>query len=125
MKKEVVAIIIISLLLIGSVVYLFMLYNKNKELELNNSQLNTDKNKAVSDMEQCRVDLEEKKSELTMLNQDVSNIYKGCITDNVCKGHFPNIRWYCNNVGDETKENPSHICVCDSSCSLNITEIKQ
>jgi len=57
-----------------------------------------------------------------LLYQDVQKIYRGCIAENACKGRFPGVSWYCNNVGDETS-NPSHICVCNSSCQLNATEI--
>ncbi len=58
-----------------------------------------------------------------LLKDDVAKIYKTCITQNICKGHYPGVSWYCNNVGDEAVSNPSHICVCDSSCNLNATQI--
>jgi outer membrane murein-binding lipoprotein Lpp len=58
-----------------------------------------------------------------LLKDDVAGIYKTCMTENACKGRYPNVRWYCNNVGDEVSD-PSHICVCDSSCNLNATEIQ-
>ena len=57
-----------------------------------------------------------------LLVDDVAEIYKTCIKQNVCKGRYPKVRWYCNDVGDEVS-NPSHICFCDSSCELNATEI--
>lgn len=122
MKKEGVIIIILILAVIGISIFAYITYTKNNELNLKYSQLSTDKNKAVSDMEQCRNELQKKNSEYSMLQEDVSKIYKSCITDNACKGHFPNIRWNCNNVGDETNENPSHVCFCDSSCKLIINE---
>ena len=53
---------------------------------------------------------------------DVAEIYKTCMKENVCKGRYPNVSWYCNNVGDETG-NPSHTCICDSSCNLVINQI--
>ncbi len=67
--------------------------------------------------------LNELQGKYGLLVDDVAKIYKTCINENVCKGHYPNVSWYCNNVGDEAITNPSHICVCDSSCQLNATEI--
>ncbi len=59
-----------------------------------------------------------------LLEQDVAKIYKTCIKDNICKGHFPSVSWYCNNVGDEAEYSiASHICFCDDKCDLNITAI--
>ncbi len=57
-----------------------------------------------------------------MLQDDVFQLKKSCITQNVCWGHFPGVRWNCNNVGDEVND-PSHICVCDDDCNLNATAI--
>jgi predicted nuclease with TOPRIM domain len=58
-----------------------------------------------------------------MLKDDVFELEKSCITENACKGHFPGIRWNCNNVGDEVN-NYSHVCVCDNNCVLVITPIQ-
>lgn len=81
------------------------------------SQLNIDKNNLVSEKNA----LQEKND---LLIQDVAKIYKTCLRENACKGHYPGVSWYCNNVGDESLDNPSHICICDTRCDLNATEIK-
>jgi len=121
-----IAIIVIVCILTG------VLYNKNvnltsqnNQLEADRAQLSSDKEQILNEKEQCRTDVQNLNSKLSMLQEDVSKIYKGCITQNICKGHYPGVRWNCNNVGDETNVNPSHICVCDSSCNLNATEIKK
>jgi len=80
-------------------------------------QLTNDKN----NLQQEKDNLQAK---YNLLEQDVTKIYKGCIKENACKGHYPGVSWYCNNVGDEVSDY-SHTCVCDSSCNLNATEIKK
>jgi hypothetical protein len=125
MKKETISIIIISILLIASVSYLFVLYNKNTKLNQEYNLLNEEKNKAVNDMEQCKSDLDKKNSEYDLLLEDAKTSEKTCMTDNACKGRFSGISWKCNNVGDLADENSaSHICICSADCVLSATEIK-
>lgn len=122
---------ILFILLVITAVYAFILYNdnnqlksRNNQLEADRAQLNTDKENIIIEREQCRNDSQNLQSQLKMLQEDVNKIYKGCIADNICKGHYPGIRWTCNNVGDQaTDATASHICVCDSTCQLNATAI--
>ena len=65
-------------------------------------------------------------SKYNLLEQDVAKIYRTCMNENACKGRFPNVSWYCNNVGDESGyAMASHTCICDSSCNLNLTQISK
>jgi outer membrane murein-binding lipoprotein Lpp len=132
MEKKSVIIGILILAVVALVIFVAIGYNKNvnltsrnNQLEADRAQLSSDKEKVINEREQCQTEVQNLNSKLSMLQEDVSKIYKTCITQNVCKGHYPGVRWNCNNVGDETNVNPSHICVCDSSCSLNATEIKK
>lgn len=124
MKKESLIIGVLVIVLIGLGILAFVFYNKNIHLGDEKNLLSSEKEQAISEREQCLADKKIALDELQMMQEDVAKIYKGCITDNACKGHYPGVRWNCNNVGDETNVNPSHICVCDSSCSLNATAIK-
>lgn len=99
------------------------LTSRNNQLETDRAQLSSEKEQILGEKEQCRTEVQNLNSRLSMLQEDVSKIYKTCINDGVCKGHYPGVRWNCNNVGDETDFNPSHTCICDSSCNLNATEI--
>jgi len=123
MKKESVIIGVLVILLIILAVIIFIFYNKNVELGRDNQDLINTNSNLLQEKDNLNNKIAEKDSELSMLQQDVEKIYKSCIAQNACKGHFPGIRWNCNNVGDETNINPSHVCVCDSSCNLNATEI--
>jgi len=100
------------------------LLSKNNQLEADKAQLNSEKLQVIDEREQCRTEMQSLNSQLTMLQEDVSKIYRGCI-QGACKGHYPGVRWNCNNVGDETNVNPSHVCICDSGCNLNATEISK
>ena len=57
-----------------------------------------------------------------MLKDDVFQLKKSCISDNICKGHFPGVRWNCNFQGDAV-DNPSHTCVCNDNCEMSSTKI--
>jgi len=94
-----------------------ILYNKNV-------QLNSEINKLNNEKENLNIKINDLQLKYDILKEDVAKIYKTCITNNACRGHYPGVRWDCNNVGDEV-DNPSHICQCDSSCNLNATEIKK
>lgn len=132
MEKKSIVIIILSVLLITATAILIFGYFKGKELvniinqlEQDRAKISKEKEDVISQFEQCRTNTQELNSKLSMLQEDVAKIYKTCFTQNACKGRFPNIRWNCNNVGDEANINPSHICYCDSFCNLIITEIKK
>jgi len=102
------------------------LYNKNLSLESDRAQLSSEKDSVITERERCLSDLNETKSKMQMLEEDVAEIYKGCIINNACKGHYPGVRWLCNNVGDlADSSTASHICECDASCNLNATEISK
>jgi hypothetical protein len=125
-KKEIliwtlIAITIFICVIAGTV------YSKNIQLKKQNYALETIlddvrelKNQAVDDMEQCQTDKEILLTELIMLNEDISKIKKGCVEDNACKGHFPDVRWICNVNGDAVN-NGDKICVCDANCNLHIS----
>ena len=126
MKKEgskltivLVSIIILLLLILGYGLYSG--FRVKAELQNLNSQINT----LVSEKNVITSQFDNLKKDYDLLQQDIARIYKTCITENVCKGRFPNVSWNCNNVGDETNTNPSHICFCTSSCQLNATEMKK
>lgn len=127
MKKENVIISILVILLISVSVFSFLTYNKtvmlNSEIETLNTdiiQLNNDKEQLIADKDSLVLENGDLKDKLQRIQADVSTIYKTCMKDNACKGRFPGISWECNNVGDEVSD-PSHNCVCDSSCNLNAT----
>jgi cell division protein FtsB len=120
-KGNKTAIILISIIILLGIVLIYGAYTGFKvKAEINNlnfqiSQLVSEKNSLTSDL-----DALQKKYDL--LKDDVFQLKKSCLTENACKGHFPGVRWYCNNIGDEVN-NPSHTCVCDNSCNLNATSI--
>ncbi|VVB83848.1 Uncharacterised protein [uncultured archaeon] len=101
-------VIILVLILIYGVYTGFKVKAEIKRLNSQIAQLSEDKNNLQKNYD--------------LLIQDVAQIYKTCIKENACKGHYPGVSWYCNNVGNEV-DNPSHTCVCDSSCNLNATQI--
>jgi hypothetical protein len=120
MKKgvSILTIILISIIVILLAILAYGLYTGFRVKAMINS-LTLEKNNLTNQLSA----LQEK---YNLLQQDVANIYKTCLRDNACKGRFPNVSWYCNNVGDEADlSNASHICVCDSKCDLNLTAINQ
>jgi len=132
MKKESVITGALILGIIVIAIFAAVEYSKNVKLNIRNNQLeqdrtqiSKDKEDVMAQFEQCRANTQSLNSKLSLLQEDVAKIYKTCMTQNACRGRYSNVRWNCNNVGDETNTNPSHICVCDSSCNLNITEIKR
>lgn len=122
MKKNVIVIVLISIIIVLSAILVYGLYTGFRvkaminSLQSNINGLNADKNDLTNKLDTLQ-------GKYDLLEQDVAKIYKTCMKENVCKGRFPNISWSCNNVGDETNTNPSHICFCDSSCNLNATPI--
>jgi len=125
--------LVLTVLLIGVIIFAGMMYNKttllNSEIDKLNSQiseLNEEKTKLIEEKDSLKSNLTALQSKIKMLEEDVAEIYKSCHLDNACKGHYPGIRWFCNNVGDLADENTaSHICVCDLTCQLNTTEIQR
>lgn len=93
-----------------------MLSQENQNLIEKNDRLDTDILNLASQRDALQKNYD-------LLYQDVQKIYKSCPTENACKGRFPGVSWSCNNVGDDTID-PSHICICDSSCNLKATPIK-
>jgi len=128
-KKSVIIVVLLVILIVAAVVFILgyfkgqQLVGRINQLEQDRSQMSKDKEDVMAQLEQCRSMSQIDHSKLNMLMEDIAYVYKTCITQNVCKGHYPNVRWNCNSVGDEINVNPTHICVCDSSCNLNATEI--
>ncbi len=124
MKKEwwVVIALVIVVIVLG-----ILLYNGSME----NKSLNSEIEKVVADSEQLLKEkndllLENKavKDELDLIQKDVAKIYKTCMNENACKGRYPGISWYCNNVGDPAEISmASHLCQCTTDCQLNATQI--
>ena len=131
MKSNNILLAVLIVVLIGAVAFAAMMYNKshflNSEIDRLNSlvsSLNESKSQLIQERDLLKSNLTDIRSEMQMLQEDVSAIYKGCYHDNACKGHYPGVRWLCNNVGDQADNaTASHICVCDSSCQLNATAI--
>ena len=123
MKKNVMTIVLVSIIVILSLILIYGVYTGFK-VKAAIRTLESDKSQLIYERDQCKTEVQSLNSELSLLQEDVVKIYKGCILENACKGRYPGVRWYCNNVGDEVS-NPSHICVCDSSCNLNATQITQ
>ena len=119
LEKGKIIVIGLVLLLILVACYEFYVINvlKNEVNDLNNNLFSTQ-----NQLNQISKDKEDLNVKYGLLTQDVAEIYKGCIKDNACKGRYPNVSWYCNNVGDEVSD-PSHICKCDSSCNLVAKQI--
>lgn len=126
MKKGVskLAIILISVIVILLGILAYGVYTGVRvKAEINSLQ--SEKNQLVLEREDLRIELDSLRGEYNLLKDDVAKIYKTCIRENVCKGHFPLVSWYCNNAGDEADYSiASHICFCDNRCDLNATEIK-
>jgi outer membrane murein-binding lipoprotein Lpp len=134
MKNLTIVLAVLIILLTGVVIFAGIMYNKttllNSEIDKLNSQvsgLNDDKSRLVEERDSLRSNLTALQSKTQMLEEDVTALYsKTCHLDNACKGHYPGIRWLCNNVGDLADNNTaSHTCMCDVSCQLNATEIKK
>jgi hypothetical protein len=72
-----------------------------------------------SQVQQLTKERDELQRKYGLLQDDVFDMKKSCLKQNACLNHFPGVRWYCNNVGDEV-DNPSNICVCDENCNLSV-----
>ncbi len=120
---KIVLFVIIGILLIVSVYEFYTITSLKKEVGVLNEDLGNTKNQLLQsqkDLAQVSQDKQNLDEKYSLLIDDVAEIYKGCIKDNACKGRYPSVSWYCNNVGDEVPD-PSHICKCNSSCDL-VTE---
>ena len=124
MKKNVVVIVLVSVIIILLIILGYGVYTGVKVKAMINS-LNSEIGQLTTEKESLNSQLNSLQKNYDLLKDDVVKIYKTCIVENICKGHYPGVSWYCNNVGDEASNNPSHICACDSKCNLNATEIKK
>lgn len=120
MKKEASKLIIIlfSVIIVLSGILAYGFYTGIKvQEEIGN--LNSQISNLVSEKNNLTSQLDDLQSKYNLLKDDVFNLEKSCLTENACKGRFPNVRWYCNNVGDEVSD-PSHVCICDNACTLSV-----
>jgi len=129
MQKKSLSFWILIVLLIIALAFVGYLYSENANLQsekgklIQDNELLTSENAILTtDKENLLDKVASKDSQLSMLQSDVESIYKSCVTQNACRGRYPNVSWLCNNVGDEAS-NPSHTCVCDSSCNLKTTQL--
>ncbi len=118
--NKIIFIAVIGILLCGVFYLIFNTISLGKNIE----NLKSEKDILVNEKESIQTDLSELQLKYDLLEEDVAKIYKTCIVENACKGHYPGVSWYCNNVGDEVITNYSHTCVCNSACILTATEIK-
>lgn len=113
MKRGQILTTILIVLIILVSIFAIIVYNKNNSLSLENNQL-------ISEREQLRNERQDLNSKLSMLQDDVFNLKKSCISDNICKGHFPSIRWKCNINGDAVDDG-DRTCFCDDNCNLKFS----
>jgi len=111
-----VSIIIFLLIILGYGVY------AGFQVRAQVANLNNEIVKLTIEKENLNSDLKSLQQDYNLLYEDIQKIYKSCLNEGPCKGHFPGMSWYCNVYGDEVND-PSHICVCDSSCKMNATEL--
>ena len=123
MKKKVnlFVIILISVIIILSLILSYGVYTGIKVKAVIIS-LNSDITRLTQEKTELNSQIDSLQKKYDLLTQDVAKIYKTCMVENACKGRYPGVSWYCNNVGDEVADS-SHICVCNSSCNLNATQI--
>jgi len=129
MKKRDIILLILVLGVITLSIFIAIFYFENNKLKVENARLewekaeiSREKEVVINEKEICREEVVSLKADLDLLEEDVSKIYMGCISNNKCNGHYPGIRWYCNIDGDAVS-NASNICSCDESCKLVITSI--
>lgn len=129
MKKRDIIFLVLFLGVITLSIFIAIFYFENNNLKTQNARLeweraeiSREKEVVINDREICKEEVVSLKADLDLLEEDVSKIYMGCISDNKCKGHYPGIRWYCNVEGDAVSD-ASHICSCDENCKLITTLI--
>lgn len=125
-KKSIALIILIILLLVAIAILIFgyfqgtALMSRINQLERDRVQISNDKENVMAQLEQCRNQSQTDHEKLNMIMQDWSNIQKSCITDNVCRGKFPFMRYKCNAQGDAV-DNGDKTCECDTNCNLKVS----
>lgn len=127
MRKGVgkITIVLVSVIIILLAVLGYGLYTGMKVKGIINS-FQIQVQQLTAERDSLRADISSLQNKYNLLEQDVAKIYKTCIKENACKGHFPSVSWYCNNVGDEADYSiASHVCICDSKCDLNATQISR
>jgi len=122
MKKENIVIGISVLFILILCILSIVLYRNNIALGIERDNFLQEKEELLDEREGLRSEIDSLNSELDLLKDDLLRMSKSCISEGICRGRFPNVSWYCNVVGDEVSD-PSHICYCDSSCNIKITEI--
>ena len=127
MEKKSIIIGILTVLLLAAIIILIYGYFKGTELasrinqlEQDRTQISNDKEQVITQLDACRIQSQTDHEKLNMIMQDWSNIQKSCITENVCKGKFPFMRYKCNAQGDAV-DNGDKICECDSNCNLKVS----
>jgi len=122
MRRIEVLSFILAFLFLVNLIFSYVCYKRSTKIQDNLELLIVERDNLLLERNLLKSDLNYSNSQLELLTEDVKEIYKSCIGDNACKGHYPGVRWYCNNVGDSVSD-PSHVCVCDASCNLNATLI--
>lgn len=122
-SKLTIVLISVIIILVGVLIYGvysgFRVKTMIASMQTQISQLVGEKNNITSQLDILQ-------NKYNLLQQDVAKIYKTCLRDNACKGRFPNVSWYCNNVGDDADYSiASHICICDVRCDLIATPLVQ
>lgn len=112
-------IVLISVIVVLTAILIYGIYTGFK-VKAEIANLNSQINNLVNEKNNLTSQLDDLLVKYDLLKDDVFNLERSCISENVCRGHFPFIRWNCNNVGDEVPDY-SHVCVCDNSCNLSIT----
>jgi len=120
-KKSILVTILIAVIIVLVIIFGYGVY-AGYRLKAEISSLNNQIGQLDTDKADLNLKLDTLQKKYDLLYQDVQNIYKSCMLENACKGRFPRVSWYCNNAGDEVSD-PSHICICDSSCNLKATQI--
>ena len=118
-RGQILTTILIILIILVSIVTI-VVYNKNNQLISERDQLSREKVELINEREQLRSENQKMTSKLSMLQDDVFNLKKSCISDNICKGHFPSIRWKCNVQGDAV-DNGDKVCFCNDNCNLQFS----
>jgi hypothetical protein len=125
-KGKIFLIILISLVILISITAGIM-YNQNVQLKIRNNQLEADRTQISSDKEDVMAQLENCRNlsqtdhlKLNMLMEDYATIKKSCMSSNICNGKFPFMRYTCNAQGDAV-DNGDKTCVCNENCQLQVT----
>lgn len=76
-------------------------------------------NSLQSQINQLTEERDELQRKYSLLQDDVFQLEKSCLTENVCKNQFPWIRYNCNDLG-EAHSDGTKICRCDNNCQVII-----